>query len=182
MDRLISVDSKEDIFEQYRNTPVSLLLEYHNLGREFDDFASAQMLVGMCMDNRKYLHIPDNFAYIIRTGGGNLRYSEFKISYAIAIGGVKAVALIAHNHCGMVSLMAKREQFINGLVETAGWDRMDAEQHFMNFAPVFEIGNEIDFVLAEVTRFRKRYPNVTFAPIYYNVDDNKLYQIIEDYA
>ncbi len=166
MERLVKVDSKDDIFEQYRNTPISLLLEYHNLGVPFENYSSAQMLVGMCMDNRKYLHIPDNFAYIIRTGGGNLRYSEFKISYAIAIGGVKTVALIAHNHCGMVNLMSKREQFIEGLVNEAGWDRMDAEQHFMNFAPVFEIGNEIDFVLTETTRLRKRYPNILFAPIY----------------
>ena len=34
----------------------------------------------MCMDNRKQLRLPDNFAYILRTGGGNIRYSEFKIS------------------------------------------------------------------------------------------------------
>ena len=40
----------------------------------------------MCMDNRKHLHIPDNFAFIIRSGGANLRYSEFKVSYAIAVG------------------------------------------------------------------------------------------------
>ncbi len=61
------------------------------------------------MDNRKQLNIPNNFAYILRTGGGNLRYSEFKISYAIAVGGVKALALIGHNRCGMVNLMNKRK-------------------------------------------------------------------------
>lgn len=180
MNRLVKVDSKEDIFEQYRNTPISLLLQYHNLGEPFEAYNTAQMLVGMCMDNRKYLHIPDNFAYILRTGGGNLRSSEFKISYAIAIGGIKTIVLIAHNHCGMVNLMSKKDKFIQGLVDQAGWDRQYAEQHFMNFAPMFEIGNEIDFVLEETKRLRNRYKNILIAPIYYNVDDNLLYLIRED--
>ena len=73
------------------------------------------------MDHRKRLRIPDNFAYIIRAGGGNLRYSEFKVSYAIAVGEVKTIALIGHNQCGMVNLISKREQFIQGMVEHAGW-------------------------------------------------------------
>ena len=88
MYRLIPVTSYEDIFPEYSDTPVGQLLEYHNLNRVYETYTQAQLLVGMCMDNRKHLHIPDNFAYIIRAGGANLRYSEFKVSYAIAVGGV----------------------------------------------------------------------------------------------
>jgi len=66
----------------------------------------------MCMDNRKHLHMPDNFAFIIRTGGANLRYSEFKVSYAIAVGGVRHIALIGHSKCGMVNLAARKEAFV----------------------------------------------------------------------
>ena len=139
MHRLIAVTSPEEIFPDYRGTPIGLLLEYHNLHREYEPYTQAQLLVGMCMDNRKHLHIPDNFSYIIRAGGANLRYSEFKVSYAIAVGGVKSIALIGHNQCGMVNLAARRDLFINGLVENAGWDQDLAEQHFMNFAPLFEI-------------------------------------------
>src|SRR3990167_6019077 len=144
MNRLIPISKQEDILPEYRQTPIGLLLEYHNLDRSFENYDKAQLLVGMCMDNRKYLHIPDNFAFIIRTGGANLRYSEFKVSYAIAIGGVKAIALIAHTQCGMVNMVARRDQFIQGLVDYAGWDREWAEEHFMHFAPMFEIGNETD--------------------------------------
>ena len=104
MNRTITVSPAEDILPEYRETPVGLLLEYHNLNRPLDNFTTAQLLIGMCMDNRKHLRIPDNFAYIIRAGGANLRYSEFKVSYAIAVGGVKSIALIGHNHCGMVNL------------------------------------------------------------------------------
>ena len=73
---------KKDILPDYQQTPIGLLLEYHNLSRPFEVCDSASLLVGMCMDNRKHLRIPDNFSFIIRSGGANLRYSEFKVSYA----------------------------------------------------------------------------------------------------
>lgn len=179
MNRLVSVKNENDIFEKYKNTPIELLLGYQNLNRPFETYSKAQLLVGMCMDHRKHLRIPDNFAYIIRSGGGNLRHSEFKVSYAIAIGEVKAIALIAHNNCGMVNLASKKEKFIDGLVESAGWDREYAENHFTHLAPLYEIGNEIDFVLTEASRLRLRYPNILVAPLFYNIDDNKLYLVKE---
>jgi carbonic anhydrase len=179
MDRLIAVATPEDIFPEYRNTPIGQLLEYHNLSRPFETFTQAQLLIGMCMDNRKHLHIPDNFAYIIRAGGANLRYSEFKVSYAIAVGGVRAIALIGHNQCGMVNLISRRELFIHGLVENAGWEREWATEHFMHFAPMFEIGNEVDFVLSEAKRLRLRYPKIKIAPLLYRIEDNRLYLIKE---
>jgi len=131
------------------------------------------------MDNRKSLRIPDNFAYIIRAGGANLRYSEFKVSYAIAVGAVKCIALIGHNNCGMVNLASKREIFVKGLVENGGWQRASAEEHFWHFAPMFEIGNEMDFVSSEAKRLRVRYPKILIAPMMYLVEDNLLYLIRE---
>jgi len=180
MDRLVKINTKEDIFAIYKNTPISILLEYHDLNMPYEAVESPQMLIGMCMDNRKYLHIPNNFAFIIRSGGGTLRFSEFKVSYSIAIGGIKTIALIAHNHCGMVNLMSKREKFIQGLVDVVGWERQRAEDHFMNFAPMFEIGNEIEFVLEEAKRLRTKYSNILIAPLYYNIDDNLLYLVKEE--
>ena len=179
MDRLIGIDSKEKIPEVYRETPAGLLLEYHNLKHPFASYSQAQLLVGMCMDNRKHLNIPDNFAYIIRAGGANMRASEFKVSYAIAVGGISAIALIGHSLCGMVNLVARKELFIRGLVERGGWSKEQAEDHFMNFAPMFEIGNEIDFVLSETTRLRFKYPKVLVVPMFYKVEDNKLYLVRE---
>ncbi|MBU1037727.1 MAG: carbonic anhydrase, partial [Candidatus Omnitrophica bacterium] len=74
------VTKRADIPKDYLDNPIGLLLEYHNLNRQLDVYSQAQLLIGMCMDNRKHLHIPENFAFIIRTGGANLRYSEFKVS------------------------------------------------------------------------------------------------------
>jgi len=179
MNELASITSVADIFPAYRNTPIGKLLEYHNLGRAFDSYTSAELLIGMCMDNRKHLRIPDNFSFIIRAGGGNLRYSEFKVSYAIAIGGVRAIALIGHTNCGMVHLETRKEQFVHGLVENAGWKTSAAEEHFARFSPMFEIGNEIDFMMGEAIRLRERYPKILVAPLLYRVEDNLLYLIKE---
>jgi carbonic anhydrase len=176
---LIPIEKEEDIFPEYRNTPIGKLLEYHNLGSPFDSYTRAELLIGMCMDNRKSLRIPENFAYIIRSGGGNLRYSEFKVSYAIAIGQLSHIALIGHTNCGMVNLLERKDAFIKGLVEIAGWNEKRAEEHFMHYAPMFEIGNENDFLLSEAKRLRPLYPRIKIAPMIYKVEDNKLYLIKE---
>lgn len=180
MKPLLHISESEHIPPVYRDTPIGLLLEYHNLGRALDSYTQAQLLIGMCMDNRKHLRIPDNFAFIIRAGGANLRHSEFKVSYAIAVGGVSALALIGHTHCGMVNLIARKAQFIQGLVDRAGWEADRAEEHFQHFAPLFEIDNEAEFVLSEAQRLRLRYPKIQVAPLIYRVEDNLLYFINEN--
>ena len=80
----------------------------------------------------------------------------------------------------MVSLADRKQIFIDGLTERAGWEKDRAEEHFMQFAPMFEIGNEIEFVLSEAGRLRTKYPKITIAPMLYKVDDNRLYLINED--
>lgn len=180
MHRLVPIDTVEDIFPRYRDTPIGRLLEYHELGRPLDEYRSAELLIGMCMDHRNSLRIPNYFSYIIRTGGANLRYSEFKVSYAIAVGGVRHIALMAHTNCGMSNLMERHEQFVDGIVRNAGWERERAEEHFMQFAPMFEVGNPIDFVLGEAKRLRGRYPSITVAPMLYRIEDDRLQLIAED--
>ena len=174
MNRLIVINSPADIPGKYKETPIGLLVEYQNHLRAHDSYSSAQILVGMCMDNRKALDVPENFAYVLRTGGANMRASGFKISYAIAVGGVRSIAIAGHNHCGMVNLMQRKEAFVRGLVEEAGWDREKAENHFLNLVPMFEIGDEIDFVLSEVRRLRAEYPKIAIAPLLYQIEDNCL--------
>jgi len=172
---LRAISRVSDIPCVYRNTPIGLLLEYHNLQRSFKVYQQAKMLVGMCMDNRKFLRIPDNFAFILRTGGANLRYSEFKVSFAIAIGGIRHIALIGHNHCGMENLISKKKDFIAGMVRRAGWSKARAEEHFMNLAPMHEIENGAEFILAETERLRRRYPKVTVAPLFYRLEENRIF-------
>ena len=177
--RLLPVVQAEDIWHAYRNTPVADLLSYHNLGWPLRTYQRAELLIGMCMDHRKMLRLPDNFAYILRTGGANLRRVEFKVSFAIALGGVRALCLIGHTQCGMVRLTQRREAFIRGLVVNAGWTAEKAVQHFDEHAAEFEIGDEVQFVCAEAQRLGRRYPKILVAPLIYRVEDNRLYQLQE---
>lgn len=174
-----AVENESDIPPTLRGTPLEELLQYHNLDRDLIPVPAPRLLIGMCMDNRKHLRIPDNFAFILRAGGANLRPSEFKVSYAIAVGGVRAIAIIGHTNCGMVNLMSRSHLFIEGLQKNAGWDKAQAEEHFFHFAPLFEIGSEIDFTRSEAKRLRMRYPGVIVAPMLYKVENNRLYLLEE---
>lgn len=153
MHRLCPIDRESDIPPTYSSGPIGALLRFHNLGLPLRKVRQAELLIGMCMDSRKSLRIPDNFAFILRTGGANLRHSEFNISYAVAVGGVRHIALIGRTECGMVSLAAREQVIVDGLV-AAGWERQAAEDHFREFAPKFEIGDEVDFVNSETKRLR----------------------------
>ena len=174
---IISVTKPEDILPEYRDTPVGLLLEYHNLGRSITGASTPQLLIGMCMDSRKALRIPNDFAFVLRTAGANMRDNEFRISYAIAVGGVRTIVLIAHTDCGMARLGERREQFIRGLVDAAGWDETRAVKHFEDSAPKFGFRDEVDFVLREADRLCAIYPRINIVPLLYRVEDDLLYQL-----
>ncbi len=177
MTEIVPVNYLADIVPAYRDTPVGLLLEYHNLGRALGTASAPQLLIGMCMDSRKALRIPNDFAFVLRTAGANMRDNEFRISYAIAVGGVRTIALIAHTDCGMARLEQRREQFIDGMVSAAGWDRAHAERHFAESAPKFGIRDEVEFVMREAERLRGIYPRILIAPLLYRVEDDLLYQL-----
>ena len=180
MARIIPVNYREDILPEYRDTPVGLLLEYHNLGRAMDSAAAPQLLIGMCMDSRKSLRIPNDFAFVLRTAGANMRDNEFRISYAIGVGGVRTIVLLAHTDCGMARLHQRRDQFIKGLVNAAGWDEARAVRHFEASAPKFGIRDEVAFVLGEAERLRGIYPRISVVPLLYRVEDDLLYQLCPD--
>jgi carbonic anhydrase len=177
MPEIIPVNYQADIFESYQDTPVGALLEYHNLGRALGVAPAPKLLIGMCMDHRNALRIPPDFAFVLRTAGANMRDNEFRMSYAIGVGGVTTIVLIAHTDCGMAQLDRRREQFIEGLIRNAGWDRARAEHHFAESAPKFGIRDEVAFVVREAERLREIYPAVTAVPLLYRVEDDLLYQI-----
>lgn len=178
MHSFVSVRTESDILPRYRGTPVERLLRYHNLEEPLPPSTGhAEIIVGMCMDNRKSLRLPDEFAYVLRTAGGNMRGSEFEISYAVGVGKVSTIALLAHTDCGMAHVTAKRDVFVRGLVERSGCSEEDAVRHFNKHAANYEIGDPMQFVVAEVARFQALYPKLLIAPLLYAVEDDRLTQI-----
>ncbi len=177
MTQILPVNDAADILPEHRDSPVGLLLEYQNLGRALDPPGSHPLLIGMCMDNRKSLRMPIDFAFVLRTAGANMRDNEFRISYAIAVGGVRTIALIAHTDCGMKRVASLHDEFVRGLMEHAGWDEARAERMFAEGVPKFGIADEVDFVMHEAARLRGLYPKITVVPLLYRVEDDRLYQL-----
>ena len=177
MTQIIPVNYRSDILPEYRGTPTGLLLEYHNLERALGSGTGHQMLIGMCMDSRKSLRIPPDFAYVLRTAGANMRDNEFRISFAIAVGGIRTIVLIAHTDCGMTRVAGLHDEFVRGLTEHAGWDVERAEKHFAESVPKFAINDEIEFVMREAERLRGLYPKITIVPLLYRVENDLLYQL-----
>lgn len=179
MNSLLQITKNEDIIDEYKGTPISLLLEYQNLGRPYDEFENAQLIIGTCIDFRIMLNTPRNFSFVVRSGGANMDNDGFFLSFAISTAQIKHIALIGHNHCGMSNIEARKGEVINGLVKTAGMGKTQAEEHFENSISKFEIGNEVDFILRETNRLRSLYPKIQVAPLFYLLEDNKLYLIDE---
>ena len=154
MPKLIDVTSEADILPAYRGTPVADLLRYHCLkAPQPPRTARPQMLIAMCIDHRKSLTIPNEFAYVIRAAGTRLLGNEFELTYAIGVGGVDTIALIGHTQCGMTRVLTQREQFIEGLVERGGISREAAAEHYDASAPGYAIALLVsDYALWTFTR------------------------------
>jgi len=177
---LLPVASRNDVPAAYRTTAIADLLAYHNgFGEAPSSYTHPAVLVGMCMDHRKKLRIPDKFAYVMRAAGANFTGMEFQMSFAIAVGGVRAVAIIGHDQCGMSGLAARKDAFVANLVGDAGWNRDAAVQHFDQYATRFEIGDPAEFTRAQVRLLRSHYPKLTIAPLLYRLGDGLLHVIDE---
>jgi len=159
-------------------TPIGDLIEYHNLGARQKKYDHADLLIGMCMDFRKRLEIPDNFAFIIRTGGANLSFVEFNVAYALSVANLSYIALIGHDDCGMSNLHERKEPFIQGM-SRFGWDQSYAADYYDRESEKFEVYNEPAFIVSQAKQLRKRFSGVTIAPMMYLVGDRRLYQIDE---
>lgn len=176
-ERLIPVKETTDIPEQYLGTPIETLLRSHNLGEMFESPENPQLLVSLCMDHRKSLQIPKDFAYIIRNAGAYIEDAGFMISYALSVGGVKTIAVIGHNHCGMRAVSNKGTEFMQGLEKEHGWKHEDALVHYKMGVEKYAIADEIDSVHKMTKSLETHYDNLLVAPMMYLLEDNNLYLI-----
>jgi len=176
---LFPVDSIDDIPSVLKNTPLETLLKGQNLGL-IDEAISgrAELVIGMCIDFRKSLNTPKDWAFIIRREGANMEDAEFAIALAMSKG-VRYMALIAHNDCAMANTAQHRDQFVSVLNEQAGWTVEEAAEFFDSHARSRDIGNEIDFVLQEVDRIQSLFSGLKVVPLLFRVDNSKLYLIYD---
>jgi len=168
------ISKKEEVPQAYRNTPIELLLAYNNLGERFDEYTQAKLIIGTCIDNRIRFRIPDNFAYIFRQAGANMKQCDFSISYAMAVAGIRCVALIGHTDCKMVDISAQENAYVENISKITAWSKKNASEYFKKNAPICETGNQEEFTLNEAKRLKEKFPNALIAPMLFNVDKGDL--------
>ena len=177
---LIAVLTEEDIRPAYRGTPVGDLLRYQNLGVASRKYARPEILVATCLEQHAALRVPEGFAISVHTAAASLKRDPFKVSWAIGVAGVSAIAIVGHDDCRLVDLRNHREQFVVQMIEAAGWERPAAEQHFDHWSDLFEVDDPAEFVAAEAARLQSRYPKILVAPLLYHSPKGVLQQVVAE--
>ncbi len=179
---LVPVRNEADILPVYRGTPVADLLRFQNIGGSPDStpgkYARPAILIATCLEQGAALRIPEGFAISLHTAAASLKRDPFKVSWAIGVAGVKAIAIVGHDDCRLVELRNHREQFVVQMIEAAGWERPAAEQHFDHWSDLFGVDNPVEFVATEAARLQSRYPKILVAPLLYQSATGALQQVI----
>lgn len=167
--------------EKFVGTPIEDLLLFHNEGkRTLSSFTKPELILSLCMDQRITILLPKGFAFSLRTPGSRLQGLEFAVSYAIAMAGVRALAIIGHTDCAMTKVQDLRERFVNQLDDWHNqWDARDAQRHFDQWAPVFYIRDMKEHIRSQAAWISKIFPDLLVAPLIYRVEDHHLV-LLED--
>ncbi len=177
---LTAVHTETDILTAYRGTPIGDLLRYQNLGLAPRQYPRPEVLVATCLEQHAALRVPEGFAISLHTAAASLKRDPFKVSWAIGVAGVSAIAIVGHDDCRLVELRSHREQFVVQMIEAAGWERPAAEQHFDHWSDLFEVEDPAGFVAAEAARLQSRYPKILVAPLLYQSATGKLRQVLSE--
>lgn len=172
-DRLFDISSPDKIPEHWKGTPFEGLINAHNFGMGIESTGKPQLLIATCIEFRYALPVPRMHAYVIRRASGRLIGSEFSVAYAIAKG-VRHMALIGHNDCGMTQVQPNRQGMINALVEE-GWHRDRAEEFFDYHAGRYSISDELGSLEREYIRLKRLFRRIKIAPLFYSLADNKVF-------
>lgn len=166
---------------RFTGTPIEDLLLFHNESKRMpSSFTKPELILSLCMDQRIALHLPKGFAFSLCTPGSRLQGLEFAVSYAIAMAGVRALAIIGHTDCAMTKVQDLKERFVKQLDDWHDqWDAQDALKHFEQWAPVFYIRDMKEHIRSQVEWISKIFPDLLVAPLIYHVEDHRIV-LLED--
>ncbi|MGD9682221.1 MAG: hypothetical protein AB7W16_13630 [Candidatus Obscuribacterales bacterium] len=175
-DRLDPVESREDLPPHWLDSPIEEFIGAHNFGKEIEGASQPRLLIVSCIEFRFRPQIPNNFAYVIRSAGGrmsNLAGSEFALSYIFAKG-VKHIAIVGHNDCGMTKVDQFKPALIEALIDQ-GWEKEKAGAFIEENAGRFAMDDEIESLRREFLRLRSLFNNVVIAPLFVSLASNRLH-------
>lgn len=179
LNSLVPVNAEEEIPAGIKGTPIEELLRCQNFFEASTDrLEQVDLIVGMCIDYRKQIHLPKNCAYVIRNPGANMRSMEFSIALALSAG-ISHMALIVHNKCIMSTPYQKKSDFVKTLHEIHRWTGDSAERFFDDNVGLLEIEEPVNFALEESQRLCTLFPRLSVVPLLYNVDNDRLYLLRE---
>jgi carbonic anhydrase len=171
--RLKQINTPDDIPEKWRGTPIADLIAAHNFDKPIESTGVPKLMLITCIEYRFQPEIPNEWAYVNRCAGGRLSGSEFSVSYIIAKG-VRHMALIGHNDCGMTKVYEFREKLIDALVGQK-WDRERAEDFVEQSSAKFAMKDEIDGQKREFMRLHQLFPGLEIAPLFVSIASMRLH-------
>ncbi len=176
LERLLPVRTVSDIPPHLQRTPVEDLLRSQNMyDIGYDISPAPNLIICMCIDHRKQLHLPKNGAYIIRSPGANMKGQEYSIALALGAG-INYMALIVHNKCLMSNPFEQKEPLQKALQTKHGWNDQQLADAFGHFASR-QIGDPISFALSERDRLQDLFKGLKVIPLLYDVYSDRLYVI-----
>lgn len=172
--RLVAMNSLDEIPEPWRDTPIEGLIRAENMGQRLEEkVGEPQLLIATCIEFRYALPIPRMYAYVIRRASGRLNGSEFSMAYVLAQG-VRHLALIGHNDCGMTKVAEKRQSLIDALIDQ-GWNPDRAEDYINANAARHMIPDELEGLKREYIRLRRIFKKLVVAPMFVDLSDTHLF-------
>ncbi len=171
--RVTAIVQPSDIPERWRNSPIESLILAQNFDQEILGSGNPELLLATCIEFRYKPKVPDSFAYILRRASGRLVGSEFSVAYTLAKG-VRHVALVGHNDCGMTKVAENKQAMINALVEQ-GWYPDRAVDYVNMNASRYAIEDELDSLKSEYLRLRRLFHKIEIAPLFLSLANSKLY-------
>ncbi|GEM81966.1 carbonic anhydrase [Meiothermus hypogaeus] len=145
--------------------PIQILLQSHNQGIPFAPFAKPVLAVLTCMDFRIHLQMPENFAFVLRTGGANPEPVEPYLAFSVARMGIQAIALIGHTDCAM--------QYPDPYVLNHLPAEEERIQHYRAQIAALAIGEVKLFTRRQARRLEERL-GLPVVPLLYRVEDHHL--------
>jgi carbonic anhydrase len=171
--RLKPIKTAEEIPAPWQGTPIGKLIQAHNFDVPIAATGKPELLVATCIEFRFQPRVPSFYAYIIRRASGRVIGAEFTVAYALAKG-VKHMALIGHNDCGMTKVAPNAEVMIDALVAQE-WPREEAEAYVKAQGPRHAITDEVDALRDEYMRLRRLFRHIEIAPLFAALGNDKLY-------
>ena len=171
------VHARGDILPPYRGTPIGELLRAHALRARIEAGAAPELLVVTCMDHRVRLSLPPGFAFEVRTAGACFEPVRSNIAFAVAVAGIRHLAIIGHTDCAMGVAHERGGAMVDHLVSAEGWSPEDAAAEHAGLCAGFALEEVMQTTLERARELARAFPSCLVAPLLYDVGEHALSQI-----